>query len=74
MPKTDAAHAEPVAEKLREAIVITEFHFRGKRVPITASCGLTEAGAGDDAQSLFQRADAALYRAKENGRNRVETN
>jgi len=74
MPETDAAHAEPVADKLRQAIAATEFHFRGKRVPITASCGLTESRPGDDAQSLFQRADAALYRAKENGRNRVESN
>ncbi len=74
MPETDAAHAEPVADKLRQAIADTEFHFRGKRVPITASCGLTESRPGDDAQGLFQRADAALYRAKENGRNRVESN
>ncbi len=73
MPETDSANAQPVAEKLREAIADTAFHFRGTRVPITASCGLTEARPGDDAQSLFQRADAALYRAKENGRNRVET-
>ena len=73
MPETDAAHAEPVADKLRQAIAATEFHFRGKRVPITASCGLTESRPGDDAQSLFQRADTALYRAKENGRNRVES-
>ncbi len=72
MPETDSANAEPVADKLRQAIADTEFHFRGTRVPITASCGLTEAQPGDDAQRLFQRADAALYRAKENGRNRVE--
>ncbi len=72
MPETDAAHAAPVADKLREAIAATEFHFRGTRVPITASCGLAEARSDDDAARLFQRADAALYRAKENGRNRVE--
>ncbi len=72
MPETDAAHARPVADKLREAIAATEFHFRGTRVPITASCGLAEARPDDDAAGLFQRADAALYRAKENGRNRVE--
>ena len=73
MPETDTAHAAPVADKLREAIAATEFHFRGTRVPITASCGLAEARPDDDATQLFRRADAALYRAKENGRNRVET-
>jgi len=73
MPETDAAHAQPVADKLRESIAAIEFHFRGTRVPVTASCGLTEARPDDDASGLFQRADAALYRAKENGRNRVET-
>ncbi len=73
MPETDTAHAQPVADKLRESIAAIEFHFRGTRVPVTASCGLTEARPDDDAGRLFQRADAALYRAKENGRNRVET-
>ena len=73
MPETDTAHAQPVADKLRESIAAIEFHFRGTRVPVTASCGLTEARPDDDAGTLFQRADAALYRAKENGRNRVET-
>ncbi len=37
----------------------------------TFSCGITEARAGDTHQSLFERADALLYRAKENGRNQV---
>ncbi len=73
MPETDVAHARPVADKLRESIAAIEFHFRGTRVPVTASCGLTEVRPDDDAGTIFQRADGALYRAKENGRNRVES-
>lgn len=39
---------------------------------ITVSCGVTSVTAGDTAESLFQRADIALYAAKQRGRNRVE--
>jgi PleD family two-component response regulator len=39
---------------------------------VTCSFGLTEYCTGDSAEDFVGRADAALYRAKENGRNRVE--
>ncbi len=73
MAETTEANALPVAEKLRTAIEATEFHFRGKRVVITASCGLAQAGSEDTPISLFARADAALYQAKQAGRNRCIT-
>jgi diguanylate cyclase len=38
-------------------------------VRVTVSCGATEIRASDTAETLFDRADAALYRAKESGRN-----
>lgn len=72
LPETSLQQAPPLAEKLRKGIEGIEFHFRGKRVPITASCGLAEVRPGEDRIALFERADAALYRAKENGRNRFE--
>ena len=40
--------------------------------PLTVSAGLALARPQDSAESLMQRADAALYRAKANGRNRLE--
>ena len=72
LPETELEAAKKVAEKLRQAIEETEFHFRKKRVVITASCGLAEVKQGDNAISLFERADSALYLAKQNGRNRFE--
>lgn len=60
----------PVVEKLRKAIEETGFHFRDTRVTITASCGLTEYRDGDTPDQCFERADKALYRAKDGGRNR----
>jgi diguanylate cyclase (GGDEF)-like protein len=40
---------------------------------VTISCGVTNVAAGDTAESLFQRADVALYAAKQRGRNRSES-
>ena len=70
MPETQITEAKEVAEKLRQIIEKSEFHFREKRVVITASCGLAEIKHNESEEQLFQRADDALYKAKETGRNR----
>ncbi|MBS0394546.1 MAG: GGDEF domain-containing protein, partial [Proteobacteria bacterium] len=67
---TPLADAVAVAEQMRAAVEALRFHFRGAPVPVTVSCGLTELRDGDSAESVFDRADAALYRAKAAGRNR----
>jgi len=72
MPETTLKAAHSSLDKLRVMIENCAFHFRGKRVVITASCGLTESQATDTADTIFKRADSGLYRAKENGRNRCE--
>ncbi len=72
MPETDLAEARSAAEKLRAAVEACKFHYKGKRVPITASGGLASFTGEDTPESVFARADAALYRAKGGGRNRVE--
>jgi diguanylate cyclase len=61
-----------VAEQLRAAVEATGFHFRDQSVTITASCGLAEMRDGDSTEHWFERADQALYRAKQEGRNRCE--
>jgi diguanylate cyclase len=59
-----------VADKLRASLGEIGFHFRGKSVVVTASCGLSEYREDDTPEQLFERADKALYEAKEQGRNR----
>ena len=70
MPETELAGAEVVAEKLRHAVANCGAHFNQQKVPVTISCGLTAFVEGDTPESAFERADKALYRAKQGGRNR----
>ncbi|TFH75482.1 diguanylate cyclase [Gammaproteobacteria bacterium LSUCC0112] len=71
MPDTRPADAEHVLNKLRLAIAAIPFHFKERQIQITVSFGVVEAVRADSPDSLFERADKALYKAKENGRNRV---
>lgn len=66
---TDIELGKEVSQKLREKIEENEHPIAGS---ITASFGLTQYRDGDTTESIFKRCDKALYRAKENGRNRVE--
>jgi diguanylate cyclase len=58
-------------QTLLTAIEHCPFHFRGERVTITLSGGITAFAAGESAEQVFERADQALYRAKGAGRNRI---
>ena len=58
-----------IANELRAAVEALRFHFRGTPVRITASCGLTDLRHDDAPGAAFDRADAALYRAKRDGKN-----
>jgi len=69
LPQQNKTYACMIAEKLRKTIETSEFPDVGI---ITASFGLTEYASEDVVNSLIKRADDALYRAKELGRNRVE--
>lgn len=68
-PTTDLAQAEQLAERLIE--VIRSEPVVGS-IPVTISIGVSCYRAGDSLESLLQRADEALYRAKALGRNRLE--
>jgi diguanylate cyclase len=63
------ARALRIADELRRGVEVLRFHFRGTPVRVTVSCGLTELRAGDAGAAAFDRADAALYRAKHSGKN-----
>jgi diguanylate cyclase len=66
---TDVNEARVVAEKIRQEISQLGFHFHDHPVAITASCGITAFIGEDTPDVAFDRADKALYRAKESGRN-----
>jgi diguanylate cyclase len=63
------AKAQQIADELRGGVEALRFHFRGTPVRVTASCGFTDLRPGDTPHSAFDRADAALYRAKHSGKN-----
>jgi diguanylate cyclase (GGDEF)-like protein len=73
LPVTSLTMARQVAERVRAAIAGSRLYWAGAELSITCSLGL--AGKPDtttQAANLYSAADAALYRAKEGGRNRVE--
>ena len=72
MPGTAPAVGAKLLETLRAAIEACPFHFKGERVTITISMGLTTLKPGEHSDVALKRADQALYRAKNAGRNRVE--
>lgn len=73
LPETTLDSAERLANKTRERVAEAKFQFQKERVRVTLSAGVGELHPGKDtAQTLFERVDAALYQAKNMGRNRVE--
>ncbi|WP_417487864.1 GGDEF domain-containing protein [Maricaulis sp.] len=65
---------QDVAERVREAVQDHPFRLDGREIPVTISAGLVEVtDAHPTLTGLFKRADAALYRAKDAGRNRIIT-
>jgi diguanylate cyclase len=70
-PETGPDDAQRVLDELRAHVGRLPFHFRGEPVTVTFSAGLAGLVSGDTEESVFDRADRALYQAKDNGRNRV---
>ncbi|WPO99873.1 diguanylate cyclase [Pseudomonas sp. HR96] len=72
MPATQWTEGAALLEGLRVAVAACPFHFKGQRVTITVSMGVTAFKVGENSDLVLKRADQALYRAKDNGRNRIE--
>ena len=70
LPEVDAKIGEKVAEKIRVNIESHKFEDIGK---ITCSFGLTQHISGDTKEDILHRADKALYKAKDSGRNTICT-
>lgn len=72
LPDTDIKGAQLITDKLRELIATSKFHFREESVKVTVSSGFAQVKVNEDGESLFIRADKALYKAKESGRNNCQ--
>lgn len=73
LPDTDVDGAAQLAEKVRQRVEEIEIMFDDQLITFTVSLGVAEIVKSDESfDPLLARADEALYRAKEGGRNRVE--
>jgi diguanylate cyclase (GGDEF)-like protein len=70
-PETGAAAALGVCERIRKRVAESPVPWESTAIPITVSIGVAAFRRGDTAGTLLARADAALYAAKEAGRNRA---
>lgn len=70
---TDVNGAAFIAERLRQAVECAPVRGSQGVVSVTISSGIAEFTTGTSATALLDRADKALYQAKQNGRNRVCT-
>jgi two-component system cell cycle response regulator len=71
MPNTDVEAAMVAAERVRGFIAGTPVYVEGQALHITTSAGVAQVEKGEELRDVFKRADAALYKAKQGGRNRV---
>ncbi len=72
IPSTPMEGGLKLLDTLRSAIENCPFHFKGERVTIGLSGGISAFGSAESSEQVFERADQALYRAKRGGRNRIE--
>ena len=73
LPEINVTQAEKVADRLRQSIsTIVVYSDDNQEVRFTVSVGVSSSDISDNVDTLVKTADEALYRAKQNGRNRVE--
>ena len=71
MPSTTQAEAVVAADRVRDLIAGTPIYVDGQALQITTSAGVAEVQKGEELRDVFRRADDALYKAKQAGRNQV---
>jgi len=72
LPHTVLSPALEVAERLRAKVEESRFSYKGKQFSVTISLGVGEIQEDDTLESFLQRVDAALYAAKNAGRNQLK--
>ncbi len=73
LPDTDKENAKVTAEKIRKTVEESEFKYGSCQIKVTISIGVSTNKRKKSLRVMINASDKALYRAKNNGRNRVET-
>jgi len=71
LSETTSKGAEIFAQKVRQSVEKTKFMYKGTRISVTVSIGVSERANNINLEGLIKSADNALYEAKRSGRNRV---
>jgi diguanylate cyclase (GGDEF)-like protein len=71
LPETDRAGAALVAERMRKSLNAVSIAMEDETIQVAASFGVAELGVTQTGDDFLRAADAALYRAKDEGKNRV---
>tara|TARA_B100001971_G_scaffold215195_1_gene260325 strand:- start:154456 stop:155364 length:909 start_codon:yes stop_codon:yes gene_type:complete len=72
LPNTNLKQAFEIAERLRKLVEEHNFVYDNQKLPVTASIGVADYRQGvNTGTDLFKRADSAVYKSKEGGRNQV---
>ena len=71
MPLSDRSRAWSLAERLRERVAAADMNDIVPGLKVTVSVGVADHRPGESVETLLERADQRLYRAKETGRNRI---
>jgi len=72
LPNTEVAEGQQVMQRVQRELTKEYFLHDNQKVLITFSAGVAQMQAGEGRDGLIARADAAMYKAKASGRNRVE--
>jgi len=73
LPHTEIEGAGVAGERLRSYIDNAVFGYKGEKIPLTVSIGISSFRKDDDTNTVFKRAYDALRLAKNSGRNRMKT-
>ncbi|MBR9726775.1 diguanylate cyclase domain-containing protein [Shewanella intestini] len=71
LPDVNEEHISQLLNRVREKIKNIPFRFKNQRITVTLSIGAAQVMDHESIEDTFERADAALYRAKSNGRDRI---
>lgn len=72
LSNTQKQGAMMLAERIRRTIETYEYMYGDHKISVTTSLGVSTFHEADNSESLFEKADTALYAAKSEGRNRVK--